>query len=78
MQAAAAEKQKEAARELLKRAPAKKLAGALLNGGYQVGRPQLSVGRSQLPHLHVQPGLLWPDCAFIPHLATIAFFLQSR
>ena len=44
-QAAAAERQKEAARELIKRAPAKKLAGALLLKGYQVGRPQLSVGR---------------------------------
>ena len=44
-QAAAAERQKEAAREVVKRAPAKKLAGALLLKGYQVGRPQLSVGR---------------------------------
>ena len=56
LQAAAAEKQKEAARELLKRAPAKKLAGTLLKGGYQVGRPQLSVGRSLLPPcLQMQP-----------------------
>lgn len=47
-QAAAVEKQKEAVRELVKRAPAKKLAGALLKKGYQVGRPQLSVGGSLL------------------------------
>lgn len=46
VQAAAVAKQKEAARELVQQAPAKKLAGALLSAGYQVGRPQLSVGRA--------------------------------
>ena len=47
-QAAAVERQKEAAREMVKRTPAKKLAGALLSKGYQVGRPQLSVGRPRV------------------------------
>ena len=46
VQAAAVAKEKEAARELVRQAPAKKLAGALLSAGYQVGRPQLSVGRA--------------------------------
>lgn len=31
---------------MVQQAPAKKLAGALLKQGYQVGRPQLSVGES--------------------------------
>ena len=44
MQAAAALKQQEAAREMVQRAPAKKLAGALLSRGYRIGRPQLRVG----------------------------------
>ncbi len=57
LQAAEAVKQKEAAREVVKRAPAKKLAGSLLKKGYQVGRPQLSVGRS-LADLHVSRMLL--------------------
>ena len=30
---------------MVQRAPAKKLAGALLSRGYQIGRPQLRVGR---------------------------------
>lgn len=46
VQAAEVAKQKEAARELVQQAPAKRLAGALLSAGYQVGRPQLSVGRA--------------------------------
>ena len=29
---------------MVQRAPAKKLAGALLSRGYQIGRPQLRVG----------------------------------
>ena len=43
-QAAAAQKQQAAARDMVQRAPAKKLAGALLSRGYQIGRPQLRVG----------------------------------
>ena len=31
---------------MVQRAPAKKLAGALLSRGYQIGRPQLRVGGS--------------------------------
>ena len=37
---------------MVKRAPAKKLASALLKKGYQVGCPQLSVGRSLPLSLH--------------------------
>lgn len=65
MQAAEAEKQKEAAREVVKRAPAKKLAGVLQKKGYQVGRPQLSVGRllpSTLLTSHLQLKCTTADC----------------
>lgn len=44
LQAARAVRQREAARAMAERAPAKKLASVLLQKGYQVGRPQLSVG----------------------------------
>lgn len=67
MQAAEAKKQKEAAREVVKRAPAKKLAGALLKKGYQVGRPQLSVGGLLPLHLHdsqLQLECIVPGCSF--------------
>ena len=53
MQAAAAQKQQEAARDMVQRAPAKKLAGALLSRGYRIGRPQLRVGRVPGICLHV-------------------------
>ena len=34
---------------MVQRAPAKKLAGALLSRGYQTGRPQLRIGESLEP-----------------------------
>ena len=42
---------------MVQRAPAKKLAGALLSRGYQIGRPQLRVGGSLGACLHVLAAL---------------------
>ncbi len=44
LQAAAVIRQREAARAMAERAPAKKLASELIQRQYQVGRPQLAVG----------------------------------
>ena len=45
VQAAAVTKQQEAARAMAERTPARELASQLIQRQYQVGRPQLAVGR---------------------------------
>ena len=48
LRAAAGARQREAARAMAERAPARKLAAALVQRGYKVGRPQMSVGAPAL------------------------------
>jgi len=46
------EKYMEAARQMALRAPAKKLAITLLNQGWRIGAPQVSIGQYLPPHPH--------------------------
>ncbi|BDA47917.1 Tetratricopeptide repeat protein 4 [Coccomyxa sp. Obi] len=59
LQAAAVTMQREAARAMAERAPAKRLASELIQRGYQVGRPQLSVGDHK-PYVDKAGLVHWP------------------
>lgn len=52
-------------REIEKRAPAARLASAVLDAGWKVGRPQFSVG-DRKPTIDEHGAVHWPSICFYP------------